>query len=258
MRVTFLGTGTSFGVPVIGCNCPACSSSDPRDRRTRHSLLVEESGRSLLVDTPPELRLQLVRAGVERLDAVFLSHEHADHTHGIDDLRVFSMRSRASLPLYVAREFEAELKSRFSYIWEVGPIPNPWSTVPDLDLRPFEDRESVVAGGMRLLPIAFPHGVYRSFGFRAGDLAVVVDGKSVPEDAVPLLEGVRALVINALWFGDPHPGHFSIEEAIEVGRLLGAETTYLTHLTHRVVHAELDARLPQGVRAAYDGLTIEV
>jgi phosphoribosyl 1,2-cyclic phosphate phosphodiesterase len=160
--------------------------------------------------------------------------------------------------MYVAREFDAELRRRFSYIWETGPTPSQWSTVPDLDLRLFEDREPVDACGIPLLPIAFPHGVYRSFGFRTGDLAVVVDGKSVPEDAVPLLEGVRALVINALWFGDPHPGHFSIEEAIEVGRRLGAETTYLTHLTHRVVHADLEARLPHGVRAAYDGLIVEV
>jgi phosphoribosyl 1,2-cyclic phosphate phosphodiesterase len=258
LRVTFLGTGTSFGVPVIGCHCPACSSDDPRDRRTRHSLLIEQSGHTLLVDTPPELRLQLVRAGVERVDAVFLSHEHADHTHGIDDLRVFSMRAGAQLPLYVAREFEPELKRRFSYIWQACSAPNAWSTVPDLELCLFEDREPVDACGIRLLPIAFPHGVYRSFGFRAGDLAVVVDGKSVPEDAIPLLEGVRALVINALWFGDPHPGHFSIEEAIEVGRRLGAEMTYLTHLTHRVVQTELDARLPPGIRAAYDGLTVEV
>ncbi len=192
------------------------------------------------------------------MDGVFLSHEHADHTHGIDDLRVFSMRAGAPLPLYVASEFEAELRSRFSYIWDRGSVPNQWSTVPDLDLCLFEDREPIDACGFPLIPIAFPHGVYRSFGFRAGDLAVVVDGKSVPDDAIPLLEGVRALVINALWFGDPHPGHFSIEDAIEVGRRLGAETTYLTHLTHRVVQAELDARLPPGVRAAYDGLTVEV
>lgn len=199
-----------------------------------------------------------MRAGVDQVDGVFLSHEHADHTHGIDDLRVFSMRAGTPLPLYMAREFESELKSRFSYIWEVGQAQSGWSTVPDLDLCLFEDREPVDACGIRLVPIAFPHGVYRSFGFRAGDLAVVVDGKSVPEDALPLLEGVRTLVINALWFGNPHPGHFSIEEAIDVGRLLGAETTYLTHLTHRVVQAELDARLPPGIRAAYDGLRVEV
>jgi phosphoribosyl 1,2-cyclic phosphate phosphodiesterase len=258
LKITFLGTGTSFGVPVVGCDCRACRSDDPRDHRTRHSLLLEQSGRTLLVDTPPELRLQLVRAGVGHVDGVFLSHEHADHTHGIDDLRVFSMRAQGPLPLYLAREFEAELRSRFSYIWWTEPNPDDDSVVPDLSLHLFEDRESIDACGFRLTPIAFPHGAYRSFGFRVGDVAVIVDGKSVPDDAVPVLEGVRALVINALWFGNPHPGHFSVEEAIEVGRRLRAETTYLTHLTHRVVHAELEERLPPGFRPAYDGLTVEV
>jgi phosphoribosyl 1,2-cyclic phosphate phosphodiesterase len=243
---------------VIGCDCAACRSDDPRDHRTRHALLLEQSGRTLLVDTPPELRLQLVQAGVGQVDGVFLSHEHADHTHGIDDLRIFSMRARAPLPLYLAREFESELKSRFSYIWGAVSRPNDDSVVPDLSLRLFEDREPIDACGFSLMPIAFPHGAYRSFGFRTGELAVIVDGKSVPEDAVRLLEGVRVLVINALWFGDPHPGHFSVEEAIEVGRRLGAERTYLTHLTHRVVHSELEERLPHGFAPAYDGLTVEV
>lgn len=258
MKLTFLGTGTSFGVPVIGCACRVCRSTDPRDRRTRHALLLEEGGRSLLVDTPPELRLQLVAARTRTIEGVFLSHEHADHTHGIDDLRIFSLRAGRPLPLYVAREFVDPLVSRFSYIWGPEAAAQPGSAIPQLEIRTFEDREPFEACGLEILPISFPHGVYTSYGFRVGDLAVVVDGKEVPADAVERLRGIRVLVINALWFGNPHPGHFSIEEAIEVGRELAVRETYLTHLSHRVSQAELEHRLPEGVRAAFDGLTIEI
>ncbi len=218
---------------------------------------MEEGERALLVDTPPELRLQLVAAGVERVDAVFLSHEHADHSHGIDDLRIFSLRARSPLPLHVAKEFVPELERRFSYIWSEASAP-PDSVLPELEIRAFEDGDRIDAAGLDLVAIAFPHGVYRSYGFRTGDLAVIVDGKRVTPRAEGVMRGVRVLVINALWFGDPHPGHFSIEEAIDVSRRLGAETTYLTHLAHRTMHAELEAGLPDGVQAAFDGLAIEV
>jgi phosphoribosyl 1,2-cyclic phosphate phosphodiesterase len=258
VNLTFLGTGTSFGVPVIGCECTVCSSDDVRDRRLRHALLVEREGRRLLVDTPPELRLQLVRAGVQDVEAVFLSHPHADHVHGIDDLRIFSLRARQPLPLYVAGEYEDELTQRFAYIWDRRRAEAEWAPVPQLTLHTFEDREALEVCGSRIIPIAFPHGGYGSYGFRMDDLAVIIDGKSVPEDAFPLFEGVRVLVINALWFGNPHPSHFNVEEAIETARRLQVPRTYLTHLSHKVDHETLESRLPQGVRAAYDGLTIEI
>lgn len=258
MEVTFLGTGTSFGIPVVGCECRVCTSPDVRNRRTRHALLVERRGRTLLVDTPPELRLQLVGAGVRNIDAVFLSHPHADHTHGIDDLRIFGLRSRRALPVYVAREFEAVLKRRFSYIWGRRAAAAEGITIPDLDLRVFEDRTPVDAAGFPLLPVAFPHGPYRSYGFRLEDLVVVVDAKTIPEDALEDLLDPRVLVVNALWFGNPHPSHLNVEEALELARRLRAGRTYLTHLSHRVDHAELEERLPDGVRPARDGLRIEV
>jgi len=257
MRVRFLGTGTSFGVPVIGCRCEVCRSEDPRDQRSRHALLLEDREARLLVDTPPELRLQLVRAGVDRVDAVFLSHEHADHTHGIDDLRIFTLRTGRPLPMFVANEFVDDLRHRFSYIWG-DVLEQPGSARPQLTLSTFEDREEIQPAGFALTPIAFPHGVYRSYGFRVGNLGVIIDGKSVPESAEPLLAGVAVLVINALWFGKPHTGHFSIEEAIEMSRKLGAERTYLTHLAHRTSHAEIESRLPPGIHAAHDGLVIDV
>ena len=257
MKLRFLGTGTSFGVPVIGCDCEVCASSDPRDKRTRHSLLLESGGRRLLVDTPPELRLQLLAGGIDRVDAVFMSHEHADHTHGLDDLRIFTLRDRKPLPFFMAAEFSNEIRRRFRYIWG-GAKEQPMSAVPELDLRTFEDREPILAAGLELTPIAFPHGVYRSYGFRVGSLGVIIDGKTVPDDAVALLSGLEVLVINALWFGNPHPGHFSIEEAIDTSRALGARRTFLTHIAHRSSHAAIQARLPEGVWVAHDGLEVEV
>ena len=258
MRLTFLGTGTSFGVPVPGCNCAVCTSDDPRNSRTRHGLLLEEAGRRLLVDTPPELRLQLVAAGVDSLDGVFITHAHADHVHGIDDLRAFTERVGDRLPVFLAAEYEEELRKRFAYFWGPDTRTDPGTSVPGLDLVTFEDRDRIEVAGFDLDVVAFPHGWFRSYGFRVGDLAVIVDAKEVPDDAVPLLHGVRVLVINALWFGNPHPTHFNVEEAVETARRLEAGTTYLTHLTHRVDHADLESRLPAGVKPARDGLTIEV
>jgi phosphoribosyl 1,2-cyclic phosphate phosphodiesterase len=258
MKLTFLGTGTSFGVPVPGCGCAVCTSDDPRNRRTRHGLLLEEAGRKLLVDTPPELRLQLVAAGVDRLDAVFISHAHADHVHGIDDLRAFTTRAGYRLPVYLAAEYEQELRTRFSYFWGPDATSSPGTSVPGLDLVTFEDRDRIEVAGFDLEVVAFPHGWFRSYGFRVGDLAVIIDAKEVPESAIPLLEGVRVLVINALWYGNTHPTHFNVEEALEAAGRLEAETTYLTHLTHRLDHAELESRLPATVKPARDGLTIEI
>lgn len=257
MKLTFLGTGTSFGIPVVGCECRICTSADPRNRRTRHGLLVVRRGRTLLVDTPPELRLQLVEAGVRHLDAVFLSHPHADHAHGMDDLRIFSLRSSRPVPLFVAEEYAETLRARFDYIWRPERRAR-GTTVPDLDLRLFSDRQRLDASGFPLRPVAFPHGTYRSYGFRLDDLAVVVDAKAIPEDAVELLQDVRVLVVNALWVGDPHPSHMNVEEALEAARTLRAERTYLTHLSHRVDHEELEAELPDGVHVAHDGMEIEV
>jgi phosphoribosyl 1,2-cyclic phosphate phosphodiesterase len=258
MRLTFLGTGTSFGIPVPGCGCDVCRSPDPRNSRTRHGLLLEEEGRRLLVDTPPELRLQLVAAGVDSLDGVFITHAHADHVHGIDDLRAFTTRAGYRLPVYVPAEYEEELRTRFGYFWGPDTRSSPGTTVPGLDLVTFEDGEHLDAAGFELDVVAFPHGWFRSYGFRVGDLAVVVDAKEIPESAVDRLRGVRVLVINALWFGHPHPTHFNVEEALEAAKRLQAGTTYLTHLTHRLDHADLEARLPPNVHPAWDGLTIEV
>jgi phosphoribosyl 1,2-cyclic phosphate phosphodiesterase len=258
VKLRFLGTGTSFGVPVIGCRCPVCTSSDPRNRRTRHGVLLEKGRSRLLVDTPPELRLQLVAAGVEGLDGVFLTHPHADHLHGIDDLRAFAGPGADPIPLWIAAEHEAEVRARFPYFLGPDPTVQPGTVVPVLEPTAFRDRDRVDAAGFDLRVIGYPHGAFTSYGFRCEDLSLIVDAKRVPDDAWNLLAGSRILVLNALWYGSPHPTHFNVEEALAVIEKVGPERAYLTHLTHRLDHAEFELSLPAGVQAAYDGLELEV
>ena len=258
MRLTFLGTGTSFGVPVIGCDCATCTSADPRDRRTRHAALVQEGGRTLLVDTPPELRLQLVAAGVGTVDAVWYTHCHADHVHGVDDLRVFSERRAEAMPVYASEGDAAVLASRFAYVFDSSIRPLEGTSKPEAELHYFRSYEPVAVAGFDMLPLPVPHGHVKVHGFRVGGLGYVTDAKLLPPATEEALVGVRVLVLNALWFGRPHPTHFSVEEACEAARRVGAERTYLTHLSHRTKHADLEARLPDGVFAAHDGLVVEV
>lgn len=256
VRLTFLGTGTSFGVPVVGCDCSACSSPDPRDRRTRHGALIEERGARLLIDTPPELRLQLLRAKVGRIDAVWYTHAHADHLHGIDDLR--AVQRRKPVPAFASAEHAERISSCFPYIFGPGARAESRSTIPRISLKTFDDETPPRLLGHEATPIKAPHGRSHSYGLRIGALGYVTDAKSLPGKALRTLEGVRVLVLNALWFGDPHPAHFCVEEAVIAARRVGAGRTYLTHLTHRVTQQELDDRLPEGVFGAFDGLSIDV
>ena len=258
MKLRFLGTGTSFGIPVIGCSCAACTSTDRRDRRTRHgALLQSDDGRSVLIDTPPELRLQLLAAGVTTIDAVWYTHGHADHTHGIDDLRVFSRPESDPLPTYADEACAEFLRRKFDYVFDENyqPIGGP---KVKLRLRTFREGEAVDVAGMSMLPIALPHGDVQTFGFRCGQLAYITDAKLLPPGAIAAIKGVKVLVLNALWFGKSHPTHFTIEEAVRAAEELGAEQTYLTHLTHRVTHEQLLHELPPHVRPAHDGLVVEV
>jgi phosphoribosyl 1,2-cyclic phosphate phosphodiesterase len=256
MRLTFLGTGTSFGVPQIGCGCAVCRSTDPRDKRSRSGALIEAGGSTILIDTPPELRLQLIAGGFSQVDAVLYTHEHADHTNGIDDLRMFSVRQRRPLPIYGPPETLDRLRTSFSYIFD-DVRPYEGTSKPSLALRAVEPGATVDVAGVPVLPLAFRHGHIRVFGYRIGDLAYVTDVKSIPEAERRWLQGLDVLVLNALWWRS-HPTHLSIGEAIETAQSLGARRTYLTHLTHETGHAELAGQLPEGIFPAYDGLTVEV
>ncbi|HET7321849.1 MAG TPA: MBL fold metallo-hydrolase [Longimicrobiaceae bacterium] len=258
MKLHFLGTGTSFGVPVVGCPCEVCHSSDPRDRRTRHGAVLEEDGRRLLVDTPPELRLQLLRQGITDVDAVWYTHCHADHTHGVDDLRIFSVRHERALPVFAGEDCVQTLASKFDYVFDAALRPLAGTSKPEAELHAFHAFEPVEAAGFELTPLPVPHGKVEVYGFRTGALGYITDAKRLPERTLEALRGVRVLVLNALWFSQPHPTHLTIEEAVAAAREVGAERTYLTHLTHEVSHRELEERLPAGILPAYDGLTVEV
>jgi phosphoribosyl 1,2-cyclic phosphate phosphodiesterase len=258
VKLTFLGTGTSFGVPMIGCQCRVCRSPDPRDKRTRVGAVVEsDKGTRLLLDTPPELRIQLIANGIDRVDAVLFTHDHADHTHGLDDLRAISVRRDGPLPMYGSAETLAGLARKFPYVFDERIRPVAGTSKPEGQARVIEPFQAVTIGDLVVTPVPLPHGQVTVLGFRIGDLGYVTDAKRIPAEAMAVLAGVKVLVLNAL-FRTEHPTHMSIPEAIATAEALGAERTYLTHLTHDNFHADLEAELPRGISPAFDGLTVRI
>ena len=257
MKLTFLGTGTSFGVPQVGCQCSVCLSRDPRDKRTRVGAVIEAGSARILIDTPPELRLQLIANGIDKVDAVLYTHDHADHTHGIDDVRSFAFGAGSALPIYGPAETLASLGRKFAYIFDPSMKPLPGTSKPEGTLRPLEAGVRVSVAGMDVTPVEVPHGNMRVFGYRVGSVGYVTDAKELPAAAEATLRGVKVLVLNAL-FLKSHPTHLSVGEAIATAQRVGAERTFLTHLTHRISHAELEAELPDTIRPAFDGLQVTV
>jgi phosphoribosyl 1,2-cyclic phosphate phosphodiesterase len=218
---------------------------------------VDVGSNTILIDTPPELRLQLIAVGRSHVDAVLYTHEHADHINGIDDLRIFSVKGRQSLPLYGPPETLARLQESFRYIFDASVPVYAGTSKPELGLHPLEEGVVHEVAGVPVLPLAFRHGHGRVFGYRIGDVAYLTDVKEVPDSARAHLQGLEVLVLNALWWR-PHPTHLSISEAVETAQALGARRTFLTHLSHETGHADLAARLPPSVQPAHDGLIVEV
>jgi phosphoribosyl 1,2-cyclic phosphate phosphodiesterase len=201
--------------------------------------------------------MQLLREGVDRVDAVWLTHPHADHLHGFDDLRVFTTRLRMTLPAHVSGEHAPELRERFPYIFSDFQPPA-GTTKPMIRLEEFTAGEPVEILGATLTPLALPHGPMTAFGFRVGTLGYVTDAKRLTPETLRALEGVETLVLNALWWGNPHPTHFNVEEAVDAARAVGARNTWLVHLTHRLEHTALESALPPGIRPAHDGLSLSL
>lgn len=258
MKLTFLGTGTSFGVPQIGCGCAVCHSIDARDKRTRSGAIIESrTGTRVLIDTPPELRLQLVAANIRSVDAVVFTHAHADHIHGIDDVRAFTIKRATPLPMYGSAQTLADIAQRVPYILNENMKPMPGTFKPEARGYPVDAGQTIDIGDLALTAIDIPHGRTPVFAYRAGPLGYVTDAKTIPEEAFAALEGVDTLVINAL-FRTPHPTHLSLPESLAAAARIGARRTYLTHLTHDNFHAALDAELPDHISPAYDGLTVEI
>jgi len=250
-ELTFLGTGTSNGIPVIGCGCAVCTSADPRDRRSRTSAVVRDRGRTFLIDTATELRLQALAVGLDRIDAVLMTHAHADHTGGFDDLRRFNELQRAHLPVYADAGTAALLRERFAYGF-VDAF-SFYGGKPDLTLHVVDGPFDLF--GHTVVPVAVRHGRTVVQGYRFGDLAYVTDAKEIPSASLDLLRGVDVLVINALR-ERPHPTHLNLEEALAVVAAVRPRVAYLVHLSHELGHAAAAARLPPGVEVAYDGLTV--
>jgi phosphoribosyl 1,2-cyclic phosphate phosphodiesterase len=253
-RVTFLGTGTSHGVPMIGCDCATCHSTDPRDARLRPSIYLEvpERGR-ILVDTSTDLRQQALRYRVKRVDAVIYTHAHADHILGLDELRRFNMVQGGSIPCYAdARTWET-LKKTFFYVFDG--VARAGGGVPHLDVceisGPFE------AAGVRIVPVPILHGRTPILGLRFGSFAYLTDCSAIPDDSWALVDGVDTLVIDALRH-KPHPTHFTVAEALAAVERIRPRRAYFTHMAHDLPHAQTCARLPAGVELAYDGLVLDV
>jgi len=248
LTVTILGSGTSSGVPMLGCGCDVCTSRDIKNVRTRCSALLSWGGKNILVDTSTDFRSQGLRENLHRIDAVLYTHTHADHLHGIDDLRAFNRPGEGPIPVYGSKRTVGAIKRNFSYIFSDDEGYRPRLETYEID-GPFD------LFGVRVEPIPLMHGQGRSLGFRVGDFAYLTDCSAIPDESLPLLEGLDTLVIDGLRFR-PHETHFSISQAIGAASQMGALRTYLTHLSHDVDYEKCSNMLPEGVSLAYDGLKI--
>jgi phosphoribosyl 1,2-cyclic phosphate phosphodiesterase len=253
-KLVFLGTGTSVGVPVIGCGCPVCTSTNPKNRRTRCGLALGLPEGTLLVDTTPDLREQLLRERIGFVNAVLYTHEHADHLFGLDDVRVLTYYLGRKLPLYCEEQVEARIRRSFDYAFgerETGGASLPELEIKRIGLEPFE------LLGQRIVPLRLYHGKFKVLGFRFGNVAYCTDVNGIPDASMAQLQNLDVLVIDALR-QKFHPTHFNVQQAIEASRKLGAKRTYFTHMAHDLEHDATNAELPPGIELAYDGLQIEL
>lgn len=255
MRLTFLGTGTSMGVPVIGCRCAICRSDNPRNKRLRTSALLEIAGLSILIDAGPDLRMQALHAGIARVDAVLLTHGHADHIAGLDDLRPLNFAQGTAIPLYGIRETLGFVRERFGYAFTSNGSEG--SSRPALDLIEITNSIPFEIGPVRILPLAVQHGTWIISGYRIGRLGYVTDASALSEATLEHLTGLDLLVLNALRY-TPHPTHYSLDQARSIVNLVQPQRALFVHMAHDLEHNETNSQLPAHVQLAYDGQSIEV
>jgi phosphoribosyl 1,2-cyclic phosphate phosphodiesterase len=253
VKVTFLGSGTSQGIPVIACSCAVCTSADTHDKRLRSSILLQVDDKNIVIDSGPDFRYQMLRAGVTHLDALVFTHEHKDHTAGLDDIRAFNYKQGEAINVYAHKRVQDALKKEFSYIFAHHKYPG----IPQLDLfeighHPFE------VAGVPFIPIEVMHFQLPVLGFRIADFTYITDAKTVSEVEKAKIKGTKVLVINALQ-QEKHISHFTLEEAVAFAQEIGAEKTYFTHISHRLgTHQKISELLPAGVELAYDGLCLSI
>ncbi|NLY11741.1 MAG: MBL fold metallo-hydrolase [Firmicutes bacterium] len=252
MRIIFLGTGTSHGVPVIGCDCEVCTSLDSKNRRTRSSVWIQQDNTDIIIDTAVEFRLQALREGLTKVDGVLYTHCHADHVFGFDDLRIFSQRTNIQTPIYGNKPTIEEIYQVFSYVFrktqEGGGKPQ---------VNPIVVTESFYINNVRIIPVPIFHGELPILGYRIGKMAYLTDCSRVPEESLKLLEGVEILILGVIRY-EPHPTHMHVEKALELISILEPKRTYFTHISHLLEHRKVNKELPDGVELAYDGLIVQV
>jgi phosphoribosyl 1,2-cyclic phosphate phosphodiesterase len=254
VKITLLGTGTSVGVPMIGCKCKVCRSTDPHDKRLRVSVLIEHRKHNILIDTSADFRQQMLTHGVTHLEAVLYTHEHYDHIAGFDDLRAFQFLRQKAPVCYASKPVASHIRKTFDYAF--GAAIQEGGGLPEVDLVEFDDHPFSVIG-LNIIPIPILHGTLPIFGFRIGTFAYLTDCSEIPESSYALLEGLDTLVLDGLRF-KPHPTHLSIDQAIEQAKRIAPRITYLTHINHDVKHRSTERSLPKNVRLGYDGLTFEM
>jgi phosphoribosyl 1,2-cyclic phosphate phosphodiesterase len=258
MRVRFLGTGTSHGIPVIGCECPVCTSPNPHNKRYRSSLLIESGERRVIIDTTPEFRLQALASGIKSLDAVLFTHAHADHIFGLDDVRIFNWRTKQSMPIYGSAKTLEEVRDRFIYVFQTT---QEGGGKPKLDLIPVDSAFEVA--GLHIIPLDVLHGGVTVTAFRISEkpdgpaVVYATDCNSIPEASLAQFAGCHLLILDALG-KNRHPTHFSLEQAVEIAHHVRAPRTLFTHISHNLEHDETNATLPQGMALAHDQQVVEL
>lgn len=254
MKITFLGTGTSQGVPVIACACKVCSSNDTKDERFRSSVLVEINDKAIVIDTGPDFRSQMLANNVQRLDAVLFTHEHKDHVAGLDDIRPFNFKQQAPISVYASERVEQAIKREYHYIFADKKYPGiPEISLERIDLNPFFISENI-----RIVPIEVKHYLMPVLGFRINNFTYITDAKTIDSKEIEKIKGTEVLVINALRI-ESHPAHFNLDEALQFIDLIKPQKAYLTHISHLFgTHEEINQMLPENVFVSYDGLRIDI
>lgn len=252
MTVTFLGTGTSQGVPFIGCHCPVCTSTDARNNRLRCSIWIQTPATSVVIDAGPDFRYQMLRAGIEKLDAIVFTHSHKDHVAGLDDVRAYNYHQKRPMDIWASKETQQALQREFAYVFDNASYPG----VPQLQLHDI-DTQSFNVGDLAFTPIRVLHYKMEVLGFRIGAFTYITDANYIAPEERDKIRGSEAVVLNALR-NEAHISHFTLTEAIEVAKDLAAPNTYLTHISHQLgLHEEVRKTLPEGIHLAYDGLTLQ-